>query len=212
MEPLKNLSLELHQGKFIGLRGISGSGKSTLAMILSRLDDDYDGELLLTPPAKPKLSNNARSLISGFLNPIFPGLLYLGPQPMVYSDTVLNNVSFGTDTSKNYSKTRVSLENAGLTELANDLEMLVGCGGRALSAGECQRLACARVFYFCPNFIILDEATSSMDEETERRIMERLRGHLPLLGALIISHRDKTYQYVDQTYFLNDGTLVPSSS
>lgn len=201
------IKLELNSGRFIGLKGLSGSGKSSLAMIFARLDGSFEGEITSIPIPQDG-GNDVWPLVNNdFCTPLFPGLLYLGPQPMIFADTLINNVSFGTDVSENHDRTRRSLEHAGLTHLANSLEIQVGCGGRALSAGESQRLAFARVFYFRPRFLIIDEATGSLDEMTERNLMEELKNEIPLLGGLIISHRETTYKYVDQIYLLESGKI-----
>lgn len=201
------IKLTLNAGTLTGLKGVSGSGKSSLAMIFARLDENFDGALASEPISRDNDTAKVPLETDEFFTPLFPNLLYLGPQPMVFADTLINNVSFGTDSSRDFERTKTSLVYAGLSDLTNSLELLVGCGGRALSAGESQRLAFARVFYFRPRFVIIDEATGSLDEATERALMQNLRREIPELGGILISHRESTYRYADELYQLEGGTL-----
>ena len=208
---LEGCRLSLQQGEFVGLRGVSGSGKSTIAFIMAGLDTDFVGHLDMLRENGP--STFAGEALEGpvchrrMSESSSPGLIYLGPQPMIFSDTVLHNVSFGMDESDGFVDTRMALKRSQLSHLADHIEQPIGCGGRVLSAGEAQRLAFARVHFFKPAFVILDEATGSMDEETELMILSELRRAFPNIGGLIISHRESAYRFVEKVLHLENGLL-----
>lgn len=211
---LRKLSLDLRRGEFIGIQGRSGSGKSTIGILAAGLDDDFQGEIRRTQLKSDFSSEASGSNPSNFadLTPLSPGVLYLSANPTIFADSILNNVSFGLDSSPNHESTKQSLVSAGLGELSLELGCFVGCGGRALSAGEAQRLAIARAFFFQPEFLILDEATGSIDVQTERLVMKRLRDRFPRMGGVIISHRPSTYEHASCVYALKDKHLIRISN
>lgn len=208
---LQRCGFSLEQGKFMGIKGVSGSGKSTIAFILAGLDTDFIGHLNVVRTHHDRNLTDViiqeSSCHSRMGESTSPGLIYLGPQPMIFSDTVLHNVSFGMDESEGHVRTKTALERTQLSHLAAEIEQPIGGGGRVLSAGEAQRLAIARVHFFKPSFVILDEATGSMDENTELIILSELRSALPQLGGLIISHRESAYRFSDKILYLENGVL-----
>lgn len=210
---LANCVVEIDSGEFVGVRGASGTGKTTLALILAGLDRDFEGSLQLVDRGQERPDDIFRrsdnTTLHG-LEPALRGVLYLGPQPMIFSDTLVNNVSFGLDFSENFRDTIFCLEACQLGHLVSDLAELVGPGGRILSAGEAQRLAMARALFFKPQFLVLDEATGSMDEQTEAKVVEALRSALPNAGGVVISHRQSTYEMVQRLYSIGPNGLTMS--
>lgn len=208
---LVNCNLDLVAGEFVGIRGASGTGKTTLALIASGLDQDFDGHLQVADSESTDLSeanSSADAPSAHHLEPSLAGVIYLGPQPMIFSDTLANNVSFGLDLSEGRQHTRTCLETCSLGYLGDHLEQMVGPGGRILSAGEAQRLAIARALFFRPRFVVLDEATGSMDESTETAVMTAFREALPDIGGVIISHRESTYKFAEKQLRLGTEGLV----
>jgi|GEM_PF-4240289 len=201
---LGGINLNIPSGACIGIVGESGAGKSTLAAILAGLEPADSGDVLCAEP-----SGELHSISEELLGP--GGIIYLGPQSMLFGETVLINVSFGRDGSEGFSLTRDALRAAGMDSFAENLYEILGLGGREISSGERQRISLARVFFARPRLLILDEATASIDEETERSVINNIRTMLPELTTVVIAHRASALEKCSSVFRLHDGKLIAAS-
>ena len=204
---IKNISLKVPSGALAAIVGKSGAGKSTLADLILGVLQSTNGDI--------KVSN---------CNPIdainrWPGAISYVPQDVVIiSTSILENITLGVDVKTVEIVERVwqTLKLAQLDDfvkkMPRGLETIVGENGAKLSGGQKQRLGIARALFTNPKFIIMDEATSSLDSETENALnaaIQNLRGSTTLI---VIAHRLATVRNADIVYYLNEGKLEFSGS
>ncbi len=203
---LRGVNLTVAKGESIGIVGPSGGGKTTLVDILMGLLPPGEGKLLVDGV---DVSANLRSwqLHLGYV----PQQIYL------LDDTLRRNIAFGVEDG-DISDDRVMkvismahLENV-LSDLPDGLDTMLGERGARLSGGQRQRIGIARALYRDPEVLVFDEATSSLDGETEREIsqaVEELAGDKTLI---IIAHRLSTVRKCDRLVFMKDGQIVDTGS
>jgi ABC-type multidrug transport system fused ATPase/permease subunit len=198
---LKDVDLTIAAGESVGIVGGSGAGKSTLIGLLLGLLDATEGNVRINgrPLAACRRSWQHRV---GYV-----------PQTVAVLDaSVLENVAFGCPTAEiDAGRVRAAIQAAQLDEfvaqLPSGLETELGEDGARMSGGQRQRLGLARALYDDPDLLVLDEATSSLDGDTERRILqtlERLRGEVTMV---LVSHRHSTIRAVDRVVYLANGTI-----
>ena len=189
-EVLKSVNLEIKKGDFIGIVGKSGSGKTTLINIILGLLEPTNGKIYLD------------NKIFDFNN--FKWVQNFGyvPQNTYLLDaTVLQNVALELDENLiDKNKVIKSLHDVDLEKYALDLNYIVGDAGVRLSGGEQQRFAIARALYNDPDIIFLDEATNSLDQETEKNIFEILKKFKGKKTIIMISHKNSIYNFCDYVY------------
>jgi ATP-binding cassette, subfamily B, bacterial PglK len=203
---LNNLTLSIHEGESIGLVGASGSGKTTLV-------DTMLG--LLTPQSGSILFNN--ELLQDKLAHWRSNVAYLPQQVLLIDNSLRCNVALGVPVNEiDEECLNKAIEQARLSELVRQLpkgfDTILGERGIRLSGGQRQRVALARAFYHGRNVLIMDEATSSLDNETEKEIVEeikRLKGQKTLI---VIAHRLTTVQHCDRIYRLENGKIINEGS
>jgi ATP-binding cassette, subfamily B, bacterial PglK len=199
---IKDISLSIKRGEAIGIAGPSGAGKSTLINIFLGLYKPSQGEIFVDGvELDQSLSAYQRSI--GFV-----------PQSVFLIDsTIRENVAFGLPQDEiDDAHVKEALEAAQLWSFVesqpNGLETIVGENGVKMSGGQRQRLGIARALYEKPDILVLDEATSSLDLETEAeitKVMMKLHGKTTLI---IIAHRLSTIKNCDRIYFLKEGQVV----
>lgn len=201
---LKDISFYLPPGQVLGLLGRTGSGKTTLARLLLRLYDPQTGSIRLGNIALPQ-------------TPLadLPHRVGLVTQDVqLFQTTVRNNLTF-FDSQIRDVQILDALEVLGLSgwlqSLPQGLDTLLGADSGGLSAGQAQLLAFARVFLKNPGLVILDEASSRLDPETENRIEYAVNKLLEGRTGVIIAHRLKTVQRADQILILEQGRIVEYS-
>ena len=196
-----DLNLNIQHGKTTAIVGPSGSGKSTIADLIMGLLIANEGNILIdqAPLTQEKILS-WREQIG-----------YVAQDTFLFHDTIKANLLWACPYA-NHKEIDQVLESAACTEfifkLSKGIETVVGERGILLSGGERQRLALARALLRKPSLLILDEATSSLDSENEKRIqnaIEKLHGHLTIL---VITHRLSTIQNADSIYVLDKGNLV----
>ena len=200
-EILSDLSVELPLKKSIGFVGSSGAGKTTFMDLLLGLLSPDQGRICY-----------GDSDIRDYPDAWGHKLGYIPQSIYLADDTIRRNVAFGIpDSEISEAKVRRALEEAQLLEfvdgLDDGLDTMVGESGVRLSGGQRQRIGIARALYQQPESLVVDEATSSLDTETEQAVMgavERFRGRCTLL---MIAHRTSTLENCDQIYRLEDGKL-----
>ena len=193
---LKNVNLVVNKGEKIGISGKTGSGKSTLIDIICGLHNPNTGELY----ADGKLidNNNLRSWRRK--------IAYIPQNIYLFDGTVAENVAFDLDV--NVEKVRKVLQRVGLEKYfgeRNGIETEVGEGGGKLSGGQKQRVALARALYREAEIIILDEATSGLDTETEAELMEEIYSFEEKITVFIVAHRLNTLHGCDRRIHLKNG-------
>lgn len=198
---LKGLNLALEPGRSVALVGGSGAGKSTITRLLFRFYDPQSGQVLIDGQDTVSVTQQSLRHTLGIV-----------PQDTVlFNDTLRNNLLYAKPDASEEDLIEV-IRMASLTTLVNDspdgLNTLVGERGLKLSGGEKQRIAIARMLLKEPAIMVFDEATSSLDSETERTIMAEIRKVAEGHTALIIAHRLSTVVDADEIAVIEDGSVV----
>ena len=200
----ENLSFCIGKGEAVGIIGHSGAGKSTLVDILLGLLQPTSGSVLVDGI---DIQNNLRSWQDhiGYV----PQTIYL------IDDTVSRNVAFGLpDDMIDHDAVARSIKAAQLDDfvssLSDGLNTIVGERGVRLSGGQRQRIGIARALYNDPDILVLDEATSSLDTETEQGVMDAVKELLGAKTIVIIAHRTTTVSYCTKVYKMDNAQIVGS--
>lgn len=199
---LSDVSFKVEAGKSIAIVGHSGSGKSTLVGLLPRFYDANAGEILLdgTAVADYKLAD-LRDNIS-----------LVSQDIVLFNDTIENNLAYGQLRQCSRADVLQAAEAAHIIDFVKDLpngfETVVGDRGILLSGGQRQRVAIGRALLKNSPVLILDEATSSLDTKSERRIQEALDNLMEDRTTLVIAHRLSTVENADQIIVLDQGRIV----
>tara|TARA_B110000046_G_C13012613_1_gene407346 strand:- start:1282 stop:3012 length:1731 start_codon:yes stop_codon:yes gene_type:complete len=199
---LNEINIEIKAGTTIGIIGKSGEGKSTLIDVLVGLFKPTSGDILIDGKKSIyKEINEWRSLIG-----------YVPQNLFLLDSTIAENIAFGQKLSQiDYNSINSSIERAHLTDLINSLpdgfNTKVGESGIRLSGGQKQRVAIARALYNDPDILILDEATSSLDKNTEKEIMKAINSLKKEKTIIIIAHRFSTLKDCDLIYELKNNKL-----
>jgi ATP-binding cassette subfamily B protein/ATP-binding cassette subfamily C protein len=197
---IKNISFEISKGEKIAFTGESGSGKTTLADIIIGIYRSNHGGLYVDDV----LINNDNILSWRSKIGYIPQNIYL------FDGTVAENVSFGSKPDEN--KIINALKKARIWEFLESKDGLltqVGDGGIQLSGGQKQRIGIARALYNDPEVLVLDEATSSLDDETEAQIMNEIYDLSGNKTLIIIAHRLSTVERCDRKIRIEDGAIIP---
>ena len=201
MPALKNISLNIYKNESIGIIGSSGSGKTTLVNVMLGLLVPQEGDIFY---------NNI--LLNSTLTDWWSHVAYLPQQVFLTDDTLRNNVALGEDGMVDDSRVFDSLRQAELLDfvkqLPNGIDTFIGEGGIRLSGGQRQRVALARAFYFNRNVLIMDESTSSLDNETEREIIREVKSIKGKRTLIIVAHRMSTVQHCDRIYRMHNGEII----
>jgi subfamily B ATP-binding cassette protein MsbA len=203
---LRDVSFSVEAGKSIAIVGHSGSGKTTLVSLLPRFYDFDKGEILLdgTPVQDYELAN-LRSHIS-----------LVSQDVILFNDTIANNLAYGQLRQCTRAELMEAAEAAYVTDFAKDLpdgfETVVGDRGILLSGGQRQRIAIGRALLKNAPVLILDEATSSLDTKSERRIQQALSTLMQDRTTLVIAHRLSTVESADQIIVLDEGRIIESGT
>jgi ABC-type multidrug transport system fused ATPase/permease subunit len=198
---LKQINLTISANQMVALVGSSGAGKSTIASLLLRLHDPTSGKLTFDGKDSRDYSLSAlRSQIALVPQDIF-----------LFGGTIRENIAYGKPGASEQEITEAALK-ANAMEFINrfpeKLETLVGERGTQLSGGQRQRIAIARAVLKNPRILILDEATSSLDSESERLVQEALERLMQGRTSVVIAHRLSTVRKADQILVLDHGRLV----
>ena len=193
-----NLDILIEKNSFIGIKGDSGSGKSTFLNIISGLIKPNSGLILVDDVEITKNIKSWRKKIG-----------YVSQSVFLLDTTIKNNIAFGVQ-EKNIDDNKINsaIDQAGLREYIESLEdktkTVVGERGLKISGGQKQRIGLARALYFSPEILILDEATNSLDKETEKNILNTLIEMKNKITLIIVSHENKPLEITDKVYNLNE--------
>ena len=199
---ISKVSMGIKKNDFIGIIGKTGSGKSTLVNILIGLVKPNEGKVEVD-------GANIDSNLSGWHEKIG----YVPQSVYLIDDTINKNIAFGLkEEDIDHDLVKQAVERANLSEfinnLSNGLETIVGEKGIRISGGQQQRIGIARALYRNPEILILDEATSSLDETTEKKIMESIKFLKNKKTLIVITHRLATVSNCDKIYFIDNGRVI----
>ncbi|ROR50606.1 ATP-binding cassette subfamily B protein [Diaphorobacter nitroreducens] len=198
---IKNLSLTIRPGEMIGLVGHSGSGKSTLVNLISRFYDVSDGAILVDDV------DIRRMAVADFRRHI--GLVL--QEPFLFFGTIAENIAYGKpDATREeiVAAARAAHAHEFILRLPHGYDSLVGERGQGLSGGERQRISIARALLIDPRILILDEATSAVDTETEKEIQKALDNLVQGRTTIAIAHRLSTLRKADRLVVMDRGEVV----
>jgi len=198
---LNDVNFEIHAGQTVAIVGPTGGGKSSLASLLTREYDPVSGRVLVD-------GVDARQIPVAVLR---DAIGHVPQDTFLFSDTVRANVTMGrpdaTQEESDYA-CDVAQFRETVAGLDQGYDTLLGERGVNLSGGEKQRLAIARAIIRDPKILILDDALSSVDTDTEERILKRLEEVTTARTSILISHRVSTVQHADAIFVIEDGRLV----
>ncbi|MEK6952799.1 MAG: ABC transporter ATP-binding protein [Nanoarchaeota archaeon] len=199
---LDNLNLEIKRGQKIGIVGCSGSGKSTLFKLL----------LKLYAPEKGSILFDNQSLANIKKNSLLEKISIVPQETELFNLTLKENITISSSKDTDYNQyekaLRISQISGVISKLKNKDLTMIGEKGVRLSGGERQRLGIARAVYKGSEIIILDEATSNLDYETERKILESFDRELKDKTLIVSAHRITTLKSMDKIFFLEKGKIV----
>ena len=201
---LKNLNLTINNGQIIGIKGSSGSGKSTFIDLLVGLHTPNKGDIMV----------DGLSIYENLIS--WKNLIGYVPQHIFLTDeSIVENVALGIPNDqilidKVISSLKIARLYKFIISLKNGINTVIGENGVQLSGGQRQRLGIARALYHNPDILILDEATASLDIDTEKDVMKAINNLKGEKTILIIAHRISTLDACDKIYIMKDGQLYNS--
>jgi len=204
---LKDISLVMEKNQTVAIVGESGSGKTTLANVIAGLVEPDSGQVLIDNcPLTIYNTDSYRRQVG-----------YISQETVVFNDTIFNNITFWAEkTTENLKRFWETCELASLTAYINSLEekeeTFLGDNGILISGGQKQRICIARELFKKAQILIFDEATSSLDSETERSIQENTEKLHGKFTVVIIAHRLSTIKYADMIYLLKDGKVTDAGT
>ncbi|MER7057244.1 ATP-binding cassette domain-containing protein [Streptomyces sp. NPDC000351] len=198
---LEDLSMTIPAGQVTALVGATGSGKTTIARLLMRFQDVDLGSVLLDGRDVRELSRHDLRHAVGFV----------AQDPFLFDGTIADNIRYGSFDASDEAVVEAAMKAEAHTFVAalpDGYETVIGERGAALSGGQRQRIALARAILKDAPVVILDEATSAVDNETEAAIQRTLRGFAADRTMLIIAHRLSTVRHADRIYVMDQGGVV----
>jgi subfamily B ATP-binding cassette protein MsbA len=202
---LRDINLELSEGSRLAIVGPSGSGKSTLLDLLLRLYDPTAGRIELDGADIREFELSSYRQLFGVVS----------QESLLFNDTVRNNIAYGRPElswEAIVEAARIAHAHDFIEQLPQGYDTLVGDRGIRLSGGQRQRIAIARAIVSRPRILVLDEATSSLDSESERQVQQALESASRGLTTLIVAHRLSTVQAADTIVVLEGGRIVEYGS
>jgi ATP-binding cassette, subfamily B, multidrug efflux pump len=198
---LRDINLHVPAGSTLAIVGPTGSGKSTLAALIARLWDAPPGSLFI----------DGRSIRDYPLAEVRRAIGYVPQDTFLFSDTLRENIAFGVNTALEehiFEAAEIASISGEIQSFPQRYETMVGERGITLSGGQKQRTSIARAILRQPKILILDDALSSVDTDTEERILRRLRDVMRARTSILISHRVSTVKNADQIVVLRDGRII----
>lgn len=202
---IDRVTMDIKPGHTIAVVGRVGSGKSWLVNMIPRLVDPTNGGITL----------DGHQLTEYKLEDLRHSIGYVPQEPVLFSDTVRNNILFGRDDVSDELLTW-AVDVAQLSEeiatFPKGLDTMIGTRGMSISGGQKQRLALARALVGKPKVLILDDCTSALDSRTEAALWDRLHEVMPELTAILITHRPDTLEQANMIYVLEEGKIVETGT
>ena len=198
---LKNVSFSITAGETLAIVGPTGSGKTTITNLIIRFYDPTSGQVLV----------NGMDIKRIYSSHVRAKMALVTQDPFLFSETIRNNITMGNnDISETALQLIIERSNCKpfIDRLPAGLDTVLSEGGASISSGERQLISIARAFARNPDLIILDEATSYIDSETEQKIQEALFNLMENRTSIIVAHRLSTARGADKIIVLNRGKIV----
>lgn len=202
---ISNLNIRIESGNRFGIVGPSGSGKSTLIKLVSGLYKINQGSYLINNTI---IENNMMSTTRKYI-------AVVEQEPFLFNDTIYNNIAFGragATMDEVHAAAKAAHVDDFVKDLPNRYNTATGINGNQLSVGQKQRIALARALLKKPQILILDEATSAVDQLSEKYIIETINNLPKDMLIIIIAHRLSTIRNCDKIFVLKYGTIAESGS
>ena len=200
---LKSIDLNFNGGEMTSLVGHSGSGKSTILNLIPRIYDPQSGDITI----------DNQSIYNCSLESLRDKISMVSQETTLFDDTIKNNIKYAKENSSDeevYAAAKLSFCEEFINNLPNKFDTIIGENGVRLSGGEKQRLSIARAMMKNSPIILLDEATSSLDSETEAKIQEALKILTKDKTTIVIAHRLSTILNSNNIYVIDSGKVVES--
>jgi ATP-binding cassette subfamily B protein len=198
---LKNINLKVREGELLGIVGRSGAGKSTLVNLISRLYDVNEGSIKIDGTDVKDLA----------LQDLRKNVAMVSQDTYIFMGSVAKNIAYGNENASRADIIRAAkLASAHdfISKLPDGYDTIIGASGKDLSGGEKQRISIARAILADPKILILDEATASVDTETEKAIQNSLKLLVKGRTTLSIAHRLSTLRDADRLIVIDGGRIV----
>ena len=198
---LQSINLKFEGGKMTSLVGHSGSGKSTILNLIPRIYDAKSGDIII----------DDQSIYNSTIESLRSEISMVSQETTLFDDTIKNNIKYGRQEATDdevFKVAKLSYCDEFINSLPNKFDTLIGENGVRLSGGEKQRLSIARAMMKQSSIILLDEATSSLDSETESKIQEALKVLTKNKTTIVIAHRLSTILNSNNIYVIDSGKIV----
>jgi subfamily B ATP-binding cassette protein MsbA len=202
-EALADINLTIPRGTVCALVGPSGSGKTSIVNLLLRFYEPTRGRILIDGHDLREVATHSLRRLIGIVT----------QETILFADTVADNIAYGRPGASRAEIVEAAKQaNAHefIMALPQQYETVLGDRGQNLSGGQCQRLAIARAILRDPAILVLDEATSSLDAESERQVQKAMAGLMQGRTVIIIAHRLSSARHADQFVVLDQGSIVES--
>ena len=200
---LENITLNFEGGKMTALVGHSGSGKSTILNLIPRFYQPESGDLLI----------DNQSIYETKISSLRKNISLVSQETTLFDDTIKNNIKYANENVSDeeiYEVAKLSNAHDFIEKLPNKYETIIGENGVRLSGGEKQRISIARAMIKKSQIILLDEATSSLDSDTERKIQDALKILTENKTTIVIAHRLSTILKSNNIYLIDSGKVIDS--
>ena len=200
---LENITLNFEGGKMTALVGHSGSGKSTILNLIPRFYQPDDGDLLI----------DNQSIYDAKISSLRENISLVSQETTLFDDTIKNNIKYANENATDeeiFEVAKLSNAHDFIEKLPNKYETIIGENGVRLSGGEKQRISIARAMIKKSQIILLDEATSSLDSETEKKIQDALKILTENKTTIVIAHRLSTILNSNNIYLIDSGKVIDS--
>ena len=202
---LQSINLKFEGGKMTSLVGHSGSGKSTILNLIPRFYDAKSGDIII----------DDQSIYSSTIESLRSEISMVSQETTLFDDTIKNNIKYGRQEATDeevFKVAKLSYCNEFINNLPNKFDTLIGENGVRLSGGEKQRLSIARAMMKQSSIILLDEATSSLDSETESKIQDALKILTKNKTTIVIAHRLSTILNSNNIYVIDKGKIIDNGN
>lgn len=200
-EALKNVSFDAPPGKVVGLIGATGSGKTSITQLITRFYEPEQGDVLI----------DGRSVTDYSLKELRKHIGFVLQEPFLFSTTIKDNIAYGNPEAtmdEIIDAAKHAQAHDFIMEMPNGYDTLLGERGMGLSGGQKQRISIARALLINPAILVLDDATSAVDMETEFKIQRALKEVMEGRTTFIIAHRISSLKHADEILVLEDGKIV----